>query len=164
MDPSMDTRISTRFRWIFRAILIGVIVVPVLTWAVGFAVRNQIGPFARDWLYVPEYPAATQLVVRIEPTEPFNGRDMLPANKPYKVVTFTTEHSPTEVFGFYKKQLATRLFDGWRVDQAQEEPGHLKVLGFDGRDFGPMFLFEVTTEETDGWTHVTVERSWQPGL
>lgn len=141
----------------------------------------EIGPFGHDklnvsdnsstqqmhnpMLYVPDYPGAQQVQVWTEPDPgPYYS-----AHEPYKRVTFVTPDTPQQVFTFYKDELRGRLTEDWRVDQSPTEQSGdtLRIIGF-GRQkvSAPMFIFTVRVgvQEGDRARHVTVERSYSPGM
>jgi hypothetical protein len=113
-----------------------------------------LGPFAHDEMYVPDYPSAQQAQVMVKPVQPWD---------PYKTVAFDTSDPPSTIFTFYKTALAQRGFEDWRVDSARVTSDTLHIFGFDNRNSGPMYLFDVKTQQSDGLTHVTVELSFEPG-
>jgi hypothetical protein len=69
-------------------------------------------------MYVPDYPGAqnTQLLVQEDPQH-----TNWSANRPYKVVGFSTTDSADQVFAFFKEKLLARSFEDWRSNTVEQD-------------------------------------------
>jgi hypothetical protein len=125
---------------------------------------KSIGAFNHDMLHVADYPGAQQ--VQVEVADEIRGSAYYNVRKPYKTVKFATSDNSERVFAFYKNDLTGRLTEDWRTNNPyEEEPGHLVILGYDrGERSSPVYIFEIKTEQKDGFTHVTIERSFEYGI
>ncbi len=121
-----------------------------------YAYKHEIGPFAPDLMHVADYPGAQQVHVTTAP-------DFQP-HEAYKTVKFATSDSTARIFDFYKADLDHRFLEDWRTNSAEQSPGLLEIYGSSHQDSGPLLRFKVRTEQKDGLTYVTIERSYEPGL
>ena len=147
-----------------------------LSWSlVGLTVINfvparqlmPVRPSEFDITWIPYYPGAQQVeswAAEKAEDDPYDGFI------PYRTVTFVTTDSPHRVFAFYKDALNQPGFEDWLLDSYEQEIGNtlgiLRIYGFvPGMTIAsPMFIFAVKTEKKGGYTHVTVERSYVPGM
>jgi hypothetical protein len=150
-------------KWIF--VLISSLLVLGLSIA-GFVLARESAPSEPqtiDLTYVPEYPGAQQVQSY---TAEKDKEGFYKPNAPYKTVTFLTTDTPDRVFAFYKESLKQQQFPDWHLDSSIQLTNLLDVSGtIQAMRIGtPVYYFRVQTEQKNGLTHVTVQRSYQPGM
>ncbi len=129
-----------------------------------FMYKSNFGPYAHDLLHIANYPGAQQVEVIV--SKEIRGSSYYNVRVPYKTVKFVTADDPARVFDFYRSDLAGRLTEDWRTNDPYEaSPEHLVILGFGHQDrSSPVYIFEIKTEQQNGLTHVTIERSYEYGI
>ena len=109
--------------------------------------------------YVPEYPGSQN-------TQTHTDYGGLHTSEPFEVkVSFDTSDRPEAVFTFYKDALQRSTSVSWDVEEVKQGPTYISFYGVQPNKYNyTMYNFDIDTSQRNSVTHVTIIRSWTPGM